>query len=132
MLPIELICNVTGFPTWNVTINGDDREITPNTLAHNGLAGHDSSGPNILINVPVNNTRYICVSNEINVGTPSDPAFVYIAGKYVKVITQAKVLYLIYTHNVQGYCALKGKCVCIRQRTSACVILIYVYHLRHY
>ena len=83
MLPIELICNYTGFPTWNVTIDGDSRTFTSTNLANNALAGHSNNEANILINVPVNNSRYICVSNEVNVETPSDPAFVYIAGKYV-------------------------------------------------
>ena len=36
---------------------------------------------------------------------------------FVQVITQARVLWLIYTHD-----APKGECVCIRQSTSACVI----------
>ena len=82
MLPIELICNVTGFPTWIVTINGTENEYTPNALASGDLAGHDIDGINcILINVPVNNSKYICNSNVGSQRTSSDPAFVYIASK---------------------------------------------------
>ena len=83
MLPIEMICNVTGFKTWRVTINNMTTEFTLNALAVGQLAGHGvNADDNILINVPVNNSRYICVSNVGQVGTPSDPAFLYIAGKY--------------------------------------------------
>ena len=78
-----MICNVTGFPTWDVTINGIEREFTPYALATGRLAGHGINGNNnILINVPVNNSRYVCISNEGVESIPSDPAFLYIAGKY--------------------------------------------------
>ena len=84
MLPIELICNVTGFPTWEVTINGIEEEFTPNALGNGRLAGHDIhvNGSNILINVPVNNSKYICVSNVDTHITQSDPAFLYISGQF--------------------------------------------------
>ena len=59
-LPIELICNVTGFPTWEVVINGTMDEFTPGNLLRGDLFGHDISRTNynILINVPVNNSDY--------------------------------------------------------------------------
>ena len=82
MLPIELICNVTGFPTWDITFNGTEEEFTPGALLDGDLAGHNISGSNLLINIPVNNSRYICISNVGVQTTPSDPAFLYIAGKY--------------------------------------------------
>ena len=83
MLPIELICNATGFKTWDVTINGVEKGVTPNDLANNRLAGHSVTvDSNILINVPVNNSKYICVSNDQVYATRSDPAFLYIAGKF--------------------------------------------------
>ena len=84
MLPIELMCNVTGFKTWVVTINGTEDEFTLNGLAVGQLAGHGiNADDNILINVPMNNSRYICVSNVASQRTLlSDPAFLYIAGKF--------------------------------------------------
>ena len=45
--------------------------------------GHNISGPNIVINVPMNDTEYICVSSAL--GAPSvrsPPGFLYIAGMY--------------------------------------------------
>ena len=83
MLPIELMCNVTGFKTWEVTINGIEYELTPGALLVGDLAGHNvTANHNIVINVPVNNSRYICVSNVLSQTTSSDPAFLYIAGKF--------------------------------------------------
>ena len=84
MLPIELICNVTGYPTWDVTINGTKDEYTLNAVTLGRLPGHNISGDNImlLIHVPVNNSRYICISNVDQKVVRSDPAFLYIVGKF--------------------------------------------------
>ena len=48
-----------------------------------GLPGHNVSGTNITVSVPVNGTRYVCVIPGIppNPTIMSDPAFLYIAGK---------------------------------------------------
>ena len=80
-LPIELTCNVTGLPIWIVngtaylTINLDDGT----------LPGHSRTGTNILVNIPVNNTEYVCITLT-NDGdeTHSDPAYIIIAGEYVR------------------------------------------------
>ena len=83
LLPIELICNVTGFATWRVDFNnGTNGEFTPNGLLNNNLNGHGVNGNNILINVPMNNTKYVCVSNEGLSATLNNPTFLYIAGKH--------------------------------------------------
>ena len=47
------------------------------------------------------------------------------------IITQARVLCLIYTYDAQGYAGPKGECVYIRQSTSPCVITNML-HFRHY
>ena len=81
-LPIELTCNVTGLPIW--IVNGTAYLII--NLGDGALPGHDRIGANILINNPVNNTEYICVSLLTNDGeTSSDPAYVIIAGEYVHI-----------------------------------------------
>ena len=49
---------------------------------------------------------------------------------YVIVITQARVLCLIYTHDARGRAAPEGECVYIRQSTSAYVIT-NIFHFRH-
>ena len=76
-LPIELICNVTGFPSWRVTVNGSTDEYTLNALSNGRVYGHNISGSNILINVPVNNSEYVCISNVGSNAIPSDPAFFF-------------------------------------------------------
>ena len=78
--PIELVCNATsGIIIWEV--NGTS--FTSTRLRDGELPNHTAIGTNIVINVPVNNTKYVCVvitnDNEIS----SEPAFVYIAGTYI-------------------------------------------------
>ena len=77
-LPIELTCNVTGFPVWR--INGTT--YTLNSLGNGELQGHSRNGANILVNSPVNNTEYICVSSTVFGDVSSDPAYIIIAGKW--------------------------------------------------
>ena len=74
-LPIELTCNVNGVALWSV--NGTDF-----TLGALSLPGHGHNGTNILVNSPVNNTEYICVSQTSDGKTRSDPAYIVIAGEY--------------------------------------------------
>ena len=78
-LPIELICNITGpFVTWEV----DAVTYTIGNINDGNLPGHRASGTNILlVDVPMNNTKYTCVSNNLtNVIGRSEPAFLYVAG----------------------------------------------------
>ena len=118
MLPIEMICNVTGFLTWDVTINGSKHEFTPNALATGLLVGHGiNADDNILINVPVNNSRYVCISNEGQVATLSDPAFLYIAGKYNLHTCIISCLNLYYTHTYI-VCLLSHIVVCQQPRKT--------------
>ena len=77
-LPIELSCNVTGVATWRV--NGTSYALS--SLINGALLGHSATGTNILVNSPVNNTEYICVSLTIDGETNSDPAYIIIAGEY--------------------------------------------------
>ena len=79
-LPIEQICNVTGFPSWRV--NGT--LFTTGHLLAGNIEGHSANGANIVINVPMNDTEYICISNVVgSQEVTSPPAFLYIAGEYV-------------------------------------------------
>ena len=78
-LPIELTCNVTGVALWR--INGSDYALS--SLTNGALPGHNRIGTNILVNSPVNNTKYICVSTTNDGETGSNPAYVVIiAGEY--------------------------------------------------
>ena len=91
LLPIELTCNVTGTVVWIV----NNITYTTGQLANGRLSGHDSIGTNILVNNPLNNTEYICVSltnGEIN----SDPAYIIIAGEYDKYQTTVQLCAYMY------------------------------------
>ena len=77
-LPIELTCNVTGVAAWRV--NGSGYALTD--LTNGALPGHSRTGTNILVNSPVNNTEYICVSQTNVYETRSDPAYIIIAGEH--------------------------------------------------
>ena len=76
-LPIELTCNVTGglgVLLWS--INGTAFSI------QNLPPGHRNNGLNLLIDTPINNTKYICVSaTSGGEQVMSAPAFLSIGGK---------------------------------------------------
>ena len=55
-------------------------------VSNGALSGHSCTGTNILINSPVNNTEYICVSLTNDGETISDPVYVIIAGECNKYI----------------------------------------------
>ena len=78
-LPIELTCNVTGTATW--TVNGSS--FTIGDLTNGELLGHSRTGTNILVNSPVNNTEYICISTTNDGDVDSDPAYIIIAGEHI-------------------------------------------------
>ena len=77
-LPIELTCNVTGVAAWRI----DNQSYTLNELTNGILPGHSRTGTNILVNSPVNNTEYICISTTNDGETRSDPAYIIIAGEH--------------------------------------------------
>ena len=81
-LPIELMCNITGVPLWRV----NDTTYTLGDLTNGALSGHSRTGTNILVNSPVNNTEYICVSQTIDGDSISDPAYIIIASEHSKCI----------------------------------------------
>ena len=96
VLPIELICNVTGVTAWSV----NDRSYTLGDLANGKLPGHNVTGNNILIDTPVNNTEYICVSQASGIGeTRSDPAYIYIAGEFNKYVFYHNNIFRNITYN---------------------------------
>ena len=79
-LPIELTCNVTGVTIW--IINGSNHFLYSFTSGQ--VPGHNATRKNILVNNPVNNTKYICMSAQLNDVTVSDPAYIITAGEYGK------------------------------------------------
>ena len=79
-LPVELTCTISeGSTGWRV--NGD-RIYTLTEIRNGELAGHSLNGANLVINTPVNNTEYNCVSIRDDGNVISDPAFLYIAGMF--------------------------------------------------
>ena len=97
-LPIEMICNCTGEILWIIDNIFYD-------LADGAPPGHSSTGTNILVNSPVNNTEYICISPTYNPSvnsTHSDPAYIVIAGKiFPRVHTYVSIFCILYI-----YCTL--------------------------
>ena len=71
-----MTCNVSGNASWIV----NDTAYTLQDLTNQMLSGHNRNGTNMLVNSPVNNTEYICVTNDIV--TRSDPAYIIVAGKH--------------------------------------------------
>ena len=76
-LPIELTCNINGVALWEV----NRTSYRLDELDDGDLPGHDRTGTNILVDGPVNNTEYICVSQTNDGITFSDPAYIIIAGE---------------------------------------------------
>jgi len=76
--PVEFSCNVSdGVTAWRV--NGTTYLLSQ--LDSGSLPGHSRVLTNIVVNTPVNNTEYICISLISNLVISSNPAFLYIAGK---------------------------------------------------
>ena len=73
-LPIELTCDVSSGVAW--FINGYAYLL--NELVSGMAPGHNASGRNILINSPMNNSRYSC-SDALNDG---ELYRIFIAGEY--------------------------------------------------
>ena len=71
-LPIELTCNVAGTAARRV----NDITYTLGQLDNGALLGHSGTGTNLLVNSPVNNTEYICVSQTNDGDTISDPSYI--------------------------------------------------------
>ena len=103
-LPIELTCNSTGVAAWRV--NGSVTVYTVVDLANRALRGHNSSGANILINSPVNNTEYICVSLTNGGQDESKPAHIVISGEFN--INTLSFLILMYAQCVMRSTKPKG------------------------
>ena len=77
-LPIELTCNVTGTAVWRV----NNTEYVATAINQGILPGHNNTGTNILVNSPVNNTKYVCISLMQGGRTVSDPSYIIFAGEY--------------------------------------------------
>ena len=86
---VELLCNVTGgVATWRVINTVNNTLYTLSDFFNGGLAGHNSTGNNIIVeDIMMNDDRngsvYICVipQNEKS----SDPTILYVAGEYIYV-----------------------------------------------
>ena len=77
-----LACQVnpnTTLPSWEV--NGMNYRL--DELFRGDLPGHNVSGTNITVSMPVNGTKYICIIPAVPPNSPilSNPAFLYIAGE---------------------------------------------------
>ena len=76
---IQLVCNATEGPVILWAVNGASFSLI--ALRDGALPNHTANGTNIVINVPTNNSEYICTATTNLNATSSNPAFVYIAGR---------------------------------------------------
>ena len=77
--PVELTCTISeGSTGWR--LNGD-RIYVLSEIRDGDLTGHSLNGTNLVINIPINNTEYNCVSIQDDGNRISDSAFLYIAGR---------------------------------------------------
>ena len=79
--PIILNCTISdGSTGWSV--NGAPA-ISLSAIRGGAIPGHNVSGTSLVINTPVNNTEYVCLSIRDEGDIPSEPAFLYIAGMFL-------------------------------------------------
>ena len=82
--PVELSCTVTeGSIAWSV--NGGD-PVTVTTIRNGNLDNHTVNGTNLVVLIPTNNTRYVCVAVRDEGDLSSNPVYLYIVGMYVCVL----------------------------------------------
>ena len=74
----EFACRLSNgaLPLWEV--NGT--RFTLEELSNGHLNGHSVIGTNITVSIPVNGTKYVCITPG-DAAISSDPAFLYIAGE---------------------------------------------------
>ena len=97
-LPIKLTCTVNGVYIVAWEVNGRTYRLAE--LDDGELSGHSRNGSNMLVNRPVNNTKYICVSQANDDTDFSDPSYIIIAGEqYVYTYVCAHVFELFNSFN---------------------------------
>ena len=77
---VQLTCEIfEGSTGWSV--NGSNA-VTLSDINNSGLPGHSLNGTSLVINTPMNNTEYVCVSISDDGNLQSDPVFLFVAGKF--------------------------------------------------
>ena len=90
---IELVCNVTEGSVILWMVNGDSFSLS--TLRNGELPNHTANGLNIVINVPTNNSEYICTAVTFLNDISSDPVFIYIAGRQLRVYPLISIMIIM-------------------------------------
>jgi len=79
--PVQLTCEISeGATGWSVD---DSPTVSLSDIERGGLPGHSRNGTSIVVDIPVNNTEYVCVAIIDDGNVRSDPAFLYIAGEFI-------------------------------------------------
>ena len=80
--PVRLICNITeGVITWQIN-NGETFSI--GEIRDDGrLPNHTVNGTDLVVLIPTNNTRYVCVAMTNEDNTFSAPVDLYVAGMLI-------------------------------------------------
>jgi len=77
--PVQLTCEISeGSTGWSVN---DSSAASLGDIHDGDLEGHSLNGTSLVVDIPVNNTKYVCVSIRDAGNLESEPAFLYIAGK---------------------------------------------------
>ena len=90
--PIELECNATDGPTISWDVNGESHFLPD--IANGLLPNHSINGTNIIVEVPVNNTEYVCVAATNTEVARSVPAFIYIASKLNSIAFNITIIHM--------------------------------------
>ena len=79
--PVELRCTITGGGSTGWQINGD-HVFTVSTIRGGRLDNHTvtANETNLIVQIPTNNTEYVCVSIRDAGNLFSSPVYLYIAG----------------------------------------------------
>ena len=80
--PVQLTCIIIeGVIGWQVN---DGETFTIGEIRDDGrLDNHNTNGTDLVVLIPTNNTKYVCVQMTNDGNIPSAPVYLYIAGMYV-------------------------------------------------
>ena len=79
--PVQINCEISqGSTGWSV--NGLPA-VSLSGVDGGGIPGHSRNGTSLVVDTPVNNTEYVCVSIRDQGNVESDPVFLFIAGDFI-------------------------------------------------
>jgi len=90
--PVQLACKTSaGIIGWSIN---DSLTITPGDI--NTRKGHSLNGTKLVIDNPINNTKYVCISIRSTLNLRSDPVFLFVAGNLMHCMCMCMLKFLMY------------------------------------